>query len=201
MENDPFVGAFTVSVNGETGGILTITHLGGNTYKIDAGTGADNATKDGNVLEGVSEGVAFKISISGNNLVMELPGVSVDLIRKSNQAPAAASGNLDPRLIGKWSRGSAYVSGDASTASQTVLLLLEDGTYQRQRSFTAGGSDWSTGSSAEPVETGTYSVSNLNQEGGTLTMNGDQYRYYFANSGGDVLMGWGNGKNPWQKIR
>lgn len=65
---------------------------------------------------------------------MELMGARIDLVRiqaQSQDAPpvtCVSSGNIDERLIGIWSNSTAYNSGNAGMASQTLLAFLADGT-------------------------------------------------------------------------
>lgn len=199
-----FVGTYNVSLNGQTGGTLVITQLGGNTYKVDSGDGADNATQYGNSLEGTSGGVPFKITISGNNLVMEVMGTRIDLIRANSgttTSPGAGTGNMDPRLLGTWSKTTAYNSGNAGTSSGTVITFLANGTFQLQTTFSAGGDGWSTGSNSDPVQTGTYTVTNVNQKGGTLIIQGKQEGYMIYTYDGNTRLALDSEKLPFTKIR
>lgn len=93
-DTDPFVGTFKMTINGQVAGNVTITHLGSNQYKIDSGNGHDIAIKNGQVLEGTSEGIPFRILVNGINLTMELLGSAFDLVRVSEQLANQESNSM-----------------------------------------------------------------------------------------------------------
>jgi hypothetical protein len=58
--------------------------------------------------------------------------------------PAVQTGAGDPRLVGTWTGQSMISSGDASMASEQVLIFRADGSYAYgQGRAVAGGSGWS----------------------------------------------------------
>lgn len=205
--NDPFQGTFNMVANGQSAGTVVIQLVADNNYRLTLVDGSsDDAVRSGNELNGYSLGVPFKISVNGDNLVMELMGARIDLVRiqaQSQDAPpvSVSSGNIDERLIGIWSNSTAYNSGNAGMASQTLLAFLADGTVESQRSFSSGGDGWSSGKTTDPIERSTYNISQMTPNGGICVINGQAIEYEFYTFGGEQKLRFGNFKTPWVRVK
>lgn len=96
----------------------------------------------------------FTARLSGDVLDLQLsepagPGheasvLPLRLFRDGVQRPPRADAGGDGRLVGQWVSQEVTVSGNASMASETHLLVYADGRYAlRSGSHVAGGEDWS----------------------------------------------------------
>ena len=115
---------------------------------------------------------SFTMLVSGDVLDLELsqpegPGQRAATLplRLTRAGASSESGGAfpgDKRLIGRWSSQNIIVSGDASMASETLLLVRPDGTYALVRGGSvAGSSDWSfDGGPGEGVEQGRWRTEN-----------------------------------------
>jgi hypothetical protein len=115
---------------------------------------------------------SFTMRVVGDVLDLELsqpdgPGqraatLPLRLTRVGTPAEAGAALAGDSRLVGRWSSQDVIVSGNASMASETLLLVRPDGTYALARGRSvAGGTDWSfDGGPGEGVEQGRWRAEN-----------------------------------------
>lgn len=125
--------------------------VGGYVYRIDA-------QQMGNVVQGQmqdQQGMAAPLSmqLEGDQLLVRAyiqgliaPPVEIALTRGTGQAlgghrPVAPTPNvqLDPRLIGHWTRSESYTSGDFSAVSETSVTLYPDGSYSYGPGRVIGG--------------------------------------------------------------
>ncbi len=190
-EDDPFSGSYDMLSNGQNLGKVSLTKTSATNYRFTSAQGDDIAQRFGDQLSGTSSGTPFTIKWNGPNLILNLQGYDFLLTNRQtqsiNQAPSV-NGQLDQRLVGTWS-GSTARSG---SSSQQTYRFYPDGRLEYQYSYSAGGNGWSGGKTSDPVETGMYSVANLNANGGILIINGQQSAYEFSNFGGEEKLIIGN---------
>ena len=190
-EDDPFSGSYDMLSNGQNLGKVSLTKTSATNYRFTSAQGDDIAQRFGDQLSGTSSGTPFTIKWTGPNLILNLQGYDFLLTNRQtqsiNQAPSV-NGQLDQRLVGTWS-GSTARSG---SSSQQTYRFYPDGRLEYQYSYSAGGNGWSGGKTSDPVETGMYSVANLNANGGILIINGQQSAYEFSNFGGEEKLIIGN---------
>lgn len=145
------------------------------------------------------DGPALEIALAKTGAAPGAPARSGDA-----PAPQAQGREIDPALVGRWSKSESYTSGDFSAASETNLQLFPDGTYRFGASKLYGGGDaGSFGSEgAGGGEQGRWSTANrilyvLDAASGQWSA---YARYYVE--GNRALLTYGNGKREvWQRRR
>ena len=110
-------------------GTVTITHVGGNQYKVDPGDGHDIATKNGLALEGTSEGIPFRILVNGSNLTMELLGTAFDLVRISEQPGNQENSSFAKSQIDPFA-GTFEISKDNTIFGNVTIVCTGGMNYQ-----------------------------------------------------------------------
>ncbi|MBK6859762.1 MAG: hypothetical protein IPG95_05715 [Saprospiraceae bacterium] len=191
IEDDPFSGSYDMLSNGQNLGKVSLTKTGAANYLFTSAQGDDIAQRNGDQLSGTSSGTPFTIKRNGPNLILNLQGYDFLLTNRQTQSNNQANpgnGQIDQRLVGTWSVSTAR----SGSSSQQTYRFNSDGTMQYQYSYSAGGNGWSAGKTSDPVENSTYSVSNLNANGGILIISGQQSAYEFSNFGGEEKLIIGN---------
>lgn len=151
----------TALVLEQKGSVLTGTMQSHNEspYTI-SGTASGNVARGEIVYARDSATFGFEARLKDTGLTwttvlfgIPLPGTATDFQRKGKTAGAKPGGSVsgsrrsreptgqarDQRLVGSWSHGESYTSGDFSVASEQFVEFQADGTYAFSRGGLAGG--------------------------------------------------------------
>ena len=146
-------------------------------------------------------GPAMEIALASTGKVARAPASSASAPKSGS---AAKPRELDPALVGHWSKSESYTSGDFSAASETNIYLLPDGTYRYGASKLYGGGDaGSFGSEgAGGGEQGRWSTAGrILYVFDPASSQWSQFARYYV-EGNRALLTYGNGKREvWQRRR